>query len=125
MSLNKKMQVKADGKVYQLWFNNYAMFEIAATFGIDQRDIVMRCVEKLQENFLILVADLFLAGYKGFKLAKEDEIDLTRADVMEIVATANVEDLYSIWEVFKDANALNLEEEDSEMSDADKKKVKK
>lgn len=119
------MQVKADGKVYQLWFNNYAMFEIAATFGIDQRDIVMRCVEKLQENFLILVADLFLAGYKGFKLAKEDEIDLTRADVMEIVATANVEDLYSIWEVFKDANALNLEEEDSEMSDADKKKVKK
>lgn len=116
------MQVKAGNKTYQLWFNNYAMMEIASVFGIEQKEILKVCQEKLKDNFLILVGDLFYAGYKGAKLAKGEGIDLKRADVSGIVAIGDMEDLMQVWEVFRDINGLNQKESSKNKKKAGAKK---
>lgn len=98
--LNKKIQVRNGKDVFQLWFNNYSTAEIASIFGVEDKHVLKVCVEKLKTNFLILAGDLFLAGYKGQKLATSQPVDLTREDVSEIVATANEDDLVKVWNVF-------------------------
>lgn len=122
--ISKKKEIKVDGEIYQLWFNNYAMFEMASMYGVDQRDIMKRVSERLSDNFLLLIGDLFWAGYKGAKLALNKPAELTREQINEIVAIAPMDDLFELWEIFKDVNGMN-EPVEEDKKKAIKKKVKK
>ena len=122
--ISKKKEIKVDGEIYQLWFNNYAMFEMASMYGIDQKDIFKKVSQRLSDNFLLLIGDLFFAGYKGAKLAKNETADLSREQINEIVAVAPMDDLFELWEIFKDVNGMN-EPIEEDKKKATKKKVKK
>lgn len=119
--LNKKIQVKNGKEIYQLWYNTYAVVEISSAYGVDKTDILQKLQEKMQDNFMVIIADLFFYGYKGQKLATNQVVDLTREEVSRIVATSDIGDLMNIWKVFTEHMGAN----ESRAEKADKKKAGK
>lgn len=121
--LNKKIEIKLGGMEIPLWFNNYASAELQKMYGADINTLMITLVERLQENYLLILSDLIKAGIKGRTFA----LDLPKPDylanVNELIAQEADETLVPVWvevfEVFKEHMGINLPKEEG------KKKVAK
>jgi len=121
--LNKKIEIKLGGVEIPLWFNNYASAELQKMYGADINTLMVTLVERLQENYLLILSDLIKCGIKGHCFA----LDLSKPDylanVNELIAQEPDETLVPIWlevfEVFKEHMGINLPKEEG------KKKVVK
>lgn len=105
--LNKKIEIDLGGETYQLWFNNYAVFELQKMYGIEQTEVMKRVVERAEDNYLLLISDLVKAGIKGHSLAKGEIVP--KINVQELVADANIEKLMNVLKVFYDIMGVNVE----------------
>lgn len=122
--LNKKIEIKLGGVEIPLWFNNYASAELQKMYGADINTLMVTLVERLQENYLLILSDLIKCGIKGHCFA----LDLAKpeylANVNELIAQEADETLVPVWlevfEVFKEHMGVNLPKEEN----ANKKKVK-
>ena len=117
--LNKKMEITLGGEVRQLWFNNYAAFELREMFGVDQAGILQAVIERSKENYLLLLADLIKVGLKGHSLAMNGTTPEIVDKVNMLVADADINELMKVWEVFFDTIGGNVKQE------PDKKKATK
>ena len=121
--LNKKTEVKLNGVEIPLWFNNYASAELQKMYGADINTLMVTLVERLQENYLLILSDLVKAGIKGHCFALDIPKPEYLASVNELIAQEADETLVPVWvevfEVFKEHMGINLPQEDG------KKKVTK
>ena len=121
--LNKKIEIKLRGVEIPLWFNNYASAELQKMYGADIKSVMHALIERLEDNYLIVLSDLIKCGIKGNYLAK----DISKPEyfplVNELIAQEADETLVPVWlevfEVFKEHMGINLPKEES------KKKVTK
>lgn len=98
--INKKLEINLGGINTQLWFNNYAVFELQSMYGVEQADIFKRVTERASENYLLLISDLIKVGIKGHCFAKgESNPDLLN-EINEHIAIADISELMKVWEVF-------------------------
>lgn len=112
--LNKKIEIKLKGVEIPLWFNNYASAELQKMYGADITTVMTVLVEKLKDNYLIVLTDLIKCGIKGHYLAKDTEKPAYFSEVNEMVAEEPDDNLImvwlEVWEVFKEHMGLNLPE---------------
>lgn len=114
--LNKKIEIKLGGIEIPLWFNNYASAELQKMYGADINTLMITLVERLQENYLLILSDLVKAGIKGrcfgLDLPKPEYL----ANINELIAEEADETLLPVWtevfEVFKEHMGLNLPQEE-------------
>lgn len=115
--LNKKIEIKLGGVEIPLWFNNYASAELQKMYGVDITTLMTVVVEKLQDNYLILLSDLIKVGVKGNYLAKEIEKPEYFSRISELLAEEKQDNLLPIWvdcwEVFKEHMGLNIQQEET------------
>lgn len=123
--LNKKVEINLGGEVVQLWFNNYAVFEMQSMFGVEQTEITKLVSERIKENYLLLAADLIKIGIKGHSLAKGINTPSIINEVNELVATADINELMRVWEVFFDSIGGNVKEEKKNQDETPKIKEQK
>ncbi len=121
--LNKKIEIKLGGIEIPLWFNNYASAELQKMYGADINTLMITLVERLQENYLLILSDLIKAGIKGRTFALDLPKPEYLANVNELIAQEADETLVPVWlevfEVFKEHMGINLPKEEG------KKKVTK
>lgn len=121
--LNKKIEIKLRGVEIPLWFNNYASAELQKMYGTDMTTLMVVLIEKLQDNYLIILTDLIKVGIKGNYLAKDELKPDYFAKINEMIAEEPDDNLVKVWlevwEVFKEHMGINLPQ------DPDKKKVVK
>ena len=121
--LNKKIEIKLNGVEIPLWFNNYASAELQKLYGADITTVMKVLIEKIQDNYLIVLSDLIKVGVKGHYLAKDISKPDYFANINEWVAEEPDETLVpvwlEIWEVFKEHMGLNLPQD----TDTSKKKA--
>jgi len=121
--LNKKIEIKLNGVEVPLWFNNFASAELQKMYGADITTVMTVLMEKLKDNYLIVLTDLIKCGVKGYYLAKDISKPDYLVNINEWVADEPDETLIpvwlEIWEVFKEHMGLNLPQEEG------KKKVVK
>lgn len=119
--VNKKLEITLGGEVRQLWFNNFAVFELQKAYGSEQSEIMKRISERANENFLLVLIDLIEVGMKGQTLAMR--LPSHAVNINEIVASEDLANLMKIWHevwgVFTEHMGMNLPEDK-----AAKKKVK-
>src|SRR6185503_9792185 len=95
--LNKKIEIKLGGVEIPLWFNNYASAELQKMYGTDVTTVIKILVEKLQDNYLVVLTDLIKAGIKGSYLGKDSERPEYLSLINGMVAEEYDENLISIW----------------------------
>jgi len=121
--LNKKIEIQLNGVEIPLWFNNFASAELQKMYGADITTVMTVLMEKLKDNYLIVLTDLIKCGIKGHYLAKDISKPDYFANINEWVADEPDATLIpvwlEIWEVFKEHMGLNLPTE----PDTGKKKV--
>jgi len=121
--LNKKIEIKLGGIEIPLWFNNYASAELQKMYGADINTLMITLVERLQENYLLILSDLIKAGIKGHCFALDLPKPEYLANANELIAQESDETLVPVWlevfEVFKEHMGINLPKEEG------KKKVTK
>jgi len=114
--LNKKIEIKLNGVEIPLWFNNYASAELQKMYGADINTLMVTLVERLQENYLLILSDLIKAGIKGHCFALDIAKPEYLASINELIAQEPDETLVPIWlevfEVFKEHMGLNLPQEE-------------
>jgi len=71
--LNKKIEIKLNGVEIPLWFNNFASTELQKIYGADITTVMKVLIEKLNDNYLIVLCDLIKIGIKGQYMAKETD----------------------------------------------------
>lgn len=118
--LNKKLELNLGGEKVQVWFNNYAVFELQKLYGIEQGEIMKKVSERAMENYLLLITDLVKAGIKGHCLAKGENTPSVYDNLSELIATADMGELMNVWEVF-----FNMMGGDIKKEETPKKKVMK
>lgn len=118
--LNKKLELNLGGEKVQVWFNNYAVFELQKLYGIEQGEIMKKVSERAMENYLLLITDLVKVGIKGHCLAKGENTPDVYDNLSEHVATADMSELMNVWEVF-----FNMMGGDIKKEETPKKKVMK
>lgn len=110
--LNKKIEIKLGGVEIPLWFNNYASAELQKLYGADITTVMKVLIEKIQDNYLIVLSDLIKVGVKGHYLAKDISKPDYFGNINEWVAEEPDDTLVpvwlEIWEVFKEHMGLNL-----------------
>lgn len=121
--LNKKIEIKLGGVEMPLWFNNYASAELQKMYGADINTVMVTLVEKLQDNYLLILSDLIKVGIKGHCFALDIANHEYLANINMLVASEPDETLLPVWlevfEVFKEHMGINLPQEEG------KKKVTK
>lgn len=121
--LNKKIEIKLGGVEMPLWFNNYASAELQKMYGADINTVMVTLVEKLQDNYLLILSDLIKVGIKGHCFALDISKPDYLANINMLVASEPDETLLPVWlevfEVFKEHMGINLPQEEG------KKKVTK
>lgn len=114
--LNKKIEIKLGGVEIPLWFNNYASAELQKMYGADINTLMITLVERLQENYLLILSDLIKAGIKGRTFALDLPKPEYLANVNELIAQEADETLVPVWlevfEVFKEHMGINLPKEE-------------
>lgn len=114
--LNKKIEIKLGGIDIPLWFNNYASAELQKMYGADINTLMITLVERLQENYLLILSDLIKAGIKGRTFALDLPKPEYLANVNELIAQEADETLVPVWlevfEVFKEHMGINLPKEE-------------
>lgn len=113
--INKKLELNLGEQKVQLWFNNYAVFELQKMYGAEQSEILNKVSQRAQDNYLLLMSDLIKVGIKGQCLAKGIETPKIYNELGEHLAVANIEELMQVWVVFMEHMGVNIEH--------DKKKV--
>lgn len=117
--LNKKIEIKLGGVEIPLWFNNYASAELQKMYGADITTVMTVLVEKLQDNYLVILSDLIKVGIKGNYLAKDTEKPEYFSKVNEMVAEAPDEILIpvwtEVWNVFTEHMGINLPTEEKQV----------
>jgi len=115
--LNKKIEIKLKGVEISLWFNNYASAELQKMYGADITTVMATLVERLQDNYLIILSDLIKVGIKGNYLAKEESKPAYFSNINEMIAEEPDENLtkvwIEVWEVFREHMGLNLPQEEN------------
>lgn len=113
--LNKKIEIKLNGVEIPLWFNNFASAELQKMYGADITTVMTVLMEKLKDNYLIVLTDLIKCGIKGHYLAKDISKPDYFSNINEWVADEPDKSLIpvwlEIWEVFKEHMGLNLPQE--------------
>lgn len=121
--LSKKTEIKLNGVEIPLWFNNYASAELQKMYGADITTVMNVLLEKLKDNYLIILSDLIKIGIKGNYLAKDTSKPDYLENINEWIAEEQDETLIliwlDIWTVFSEHMGLNLPQEEG------KKKVVK
>jgi len=121
--LNKKIEIKLGGVEIPLWFNNYASAELQKMYGTDINTLMITLVERLKENYLLILSDLIKAEIKGHCFALDIPKPEYLASVNELIAQEADDTLVPVWlevfEVFKEHMGINLPKEEG------KKKVVK
>jgi len=121
--LNKKIEIKLNGVEIPLWFNNYASAELQKMYGADINTVMTVLLEKLQDNYLIILSDLVKVGIKGNYLGKDISKPDYFANINEWIAEETDETLIhvwlEVWTVFSEHMGLNLPKEEN----TSKKKV--
>ena len=114
--LNKKIEIKLGGIEIPLWFNNYASAELQKMYGADINTVMVTLVEKLQDNYLLILSDLIKVGIKGHFFALDIPKPEYLTNVNELIAQESDETLVSVWlevfEVFKEHMGINLPKEE-------------
>lgn len=105
------MEITLNGEKYQIWFNNFAVFELQSMYGIEQKEILQKVSERAKENYLLLLSDLIKAGIKGHCLAKGIVTPEVLKNINEHIATANMGEVLLVWEVFFDIMGGNIKED--------------
>jgi hypothetical protein len=122
--LNKKIEIKLKGVEIPLWFNNYASAELQKMYGADINTVMTVLLEKLQDNYLIILSDLVKVGIKGNYLGKDISKPDYFANINEWIAEEPDETLIpvwlEVWTVFSEHMGLNLPKEEN----TGKKKVR-
>lgn len=115
--LNKKIEIKLGGVEIPLWFNNFASAELQKLYGADITTVMTVLMDKLKDNYLIVLTDLIKCGVKGYYLAKDISKPDYFANINEWVAEEPDETLVpvwlEIWEVFKEHMGLNIPQEET------------
>lgn len=121
--LNKKIEINLNGVEIPLWFNNYASAELQKMYGADINTLMVTLVERLQENYLLILSDLIKAGIKGHCFALDIPKPEYLANINLWTASEPDKTLVPVWlevfEVFKEHMGINLPQEEG------KKKVVK
>lgn len=116
--VNKKLEISLGGETHQLWFNNFAVFDLQKMYGTDQSGIMQKINDRANDNFLLVLIDLIEVGMKGHTLAMR--LPNSTLNINEIVANEDLGNLMKIWgdvwEVFTEHMGMKLPE--------DKKKVR-
>ena len=115
--LNKKIEIKLNGVAIPLWFNNYASAELQKMYGADITTVMNVLLEKLKDNYLIILSDLIKIGIKGNYLAKDTSKPEYLESVNEWVAEEPDETLMliwlEVWTIFSEHMGLNLPQEEN------------
>lgn len=123
--LNKKIEIKLGGVEIPLWFNNYASAELQKMYGADITSVMATLIERLQDNYLLILSDLLKAGIKGHCFALDVKTPEYLGNINLLVAEEPDETLVpvwlEVWEVFREHMGINIPQEEY----AGKKKVKK
>ncbi len=121
--LNKKIDIKLRGVEIPLWFNNFASAELQKMYGADITTVMGVLLDKLKDNYLIILTDLIKVGIKGHCLAKDETKPEYFNNINEWIAEENDADLIKVWldvwDVFSEHMGLNLPKSE----DTGKKKV--
>ena len=123
--VNKKLEITLGEKKYQLWFNNYAVFELQKMYGIEQSQVLTKVSERANDNYLLLIGDLIKVGIKGHALAKGKNTPDVLGELHELLAVADLKELMQVWTVFFDIMGGNLKKEEGDKKKAEKKPRKK
>lgn len=114
--LNKKIEIKLGGVEIPLWFNNYASAELQKMYGADINTLMVTLVERLKENYLLIVSDLIKCGIKGRCFALDLSIPEYINNVNELIAVEPDDTLMPIWaelyQVFTEHMGINLPKEE-------------
>lgn len=110
--LNKKIEIKLGGVEIPLWFNNYASAELQKMYGADITTVMHVLIEKLQDNYLVVLTDLVKCGIKGHYLGKDIEKPEYFSNINEMIAEEPDETLIPVWveawQVFCEHMGVNL-----------------
>lgn len=116
--INKKLEITLGEQKVQLWFNNYAVFELQKVFGIKEEDILTKVADRAKENYLLLLTDLIKVGIKGNCLARGKKTPKIYNELNEHVAVADLTELMNVWTVFYDIMGGNLESDKKKVTEA-------
>ena len=115
--LNKKIEIKLGGVEIPLWFNNYASAELQKMYGADITTVMQVLIQKLQDNYLVVLTDLVKCGIKGHYLAKDTEKPDYFSKVSELIAEEPDETLMPVWveawEVFCEHMGVNIPKQET------------
>lgn len=115
--LNKKIEIKLGGVEIPLWFNNYASAELQKMYGADITTVMQVLIQKLQDNYLVVLTDLVKCGIKGHYLAKDIEKPDYFSKVSELIAEEPDETLMPVWveawEVFCEHMGVNIPKQET------------
>lgn len=110
--LNKKIEIKLGGVEIPLWFNNYASAELQKMYGADITTVMKVLIEKIQDNYLVVLTDLVKCGIKGCYLAKDSQKPEYFSRINELIAEEPDETLIPVWiecwKVFCEHMGINL-----------------
>jgi len=118
--INKKLEITLGGEKRQLWFNNFAVFELQKMFGVQQGDVLKSVMERAEDNYLLLVSDLIKAGLKGYAYANDQGAPDT-SKLNTLIADGDLTELLQVWEVFFEHMGGNVEKEEVKKKAAPKK----
>lgn len=115
--LNKKIEIKLGGVEIPLWFNNYASAELQKMYGADITTVMHVLIQKLQDNYLVVLTDLIKCGIKGHYLAKDTEKPDYFSKISELIAEEPDETLMPVWleawEVFCEHMGVNIPKQET------------
>lgn len=115
--LNKKIEIKLGGVEIPLWFNNYASAELQKMYGADITTVMQVLIEKLHDNYLVVLTDLIKCGVKGYYLAKDSDKPEYFSVINELIADEPEETLIPVWvecwQVFCEHMGVNLPKQET------------
>lgn len=115
--LNKKIEIKLKGVEMPLWFNNFASAELQKMYGADMSTVMVTLLDRLKDNYLLILSDLIKVGIKGHCFAKDIAKPEYLANINEMIADEPDETLMpiwlEIWEVFTEHMGINLPKEET------------
>ena len=106
------------GEPLSLWFNNFSKIELGKTIlpakggypGKPEEVALLKVIqERAATNHLLLLTDVVHAGLVGHAYGTDSAVKFTRKELAGLVAEANEDELYNVWQTFLEAMGLNLD----------------
>ncbi|PUZ21807.1 hypothetical protein DCC81_24785 [Chitinophaga parva] len=102
--MNGIFEIELGGQLRQLRFNNYARAELGNVFGLDPLEAGQKAAEMFASNYMLAIAYVVFAGLTGAVYATFGTRDFTREQVAEWVGEANVSDLVTAFNMWRQSN---------------------